>query len=236
MKYGSRPFSRPTPRKYSSGGPFVDAQQLGDVTLAGGDLVLELAGFGVVQVELAPVIALRKPDDLLGGRQVLPVGAAVARFVEAWRRPLRAHREPSPVAASATRSVLVLVVARSRDERQVLRRRDSTERRSIPPGRRCRRTTWSGAGREAYPAGPRAGSSTSITTRWMVVTTSSPGSGYFHASQRGMPDLRIHQVHFADAALILLEGRDLLRIGRPEDDGAVARASSRRCRWRTRNP
>ena len=59
-------------------------------------------------------------------------------------------------------------------------------------------------------------------TRWMVVTTSSPGSGYFHACSAGMAHLGFHQVHFADAALILLEGGDALGIGRPQHDGPVA--------------
>src|SRR6266567_1622211 len=39
-----------------------------------------------------------------------------------------------------------------------------------------------------------------------------------------MAYLRVHEVHLADAALVLLKGRDLPRIGRPEDDGAVAPA------------
>ncbi len=37
-----------------------------------------------------------------------------------------------------------------------------------------------------------------------------------------MPDPRVGQVHLADAALILLEGGDLRRVGRPRNDGAVA--------------
>src|SRR5688572_19830881 len=37
-----------------------------------------------------------------------------------------------------------------------------------------------------------------------------------------MPNACVHQVHFADAALVLLEGRDLLRIRRPEYDRTIA--------------
>ncbi len=59
----------------------IDLEQLGDVAFAGGDGVLELAGGQVVQVELAPVGALGKPDRLVGLRQVGPAGRAVAAFV-----------------------------------------------------------------------------------------------------------------------------------------------------------
>ena len=40
--------------------------------------------------------------------------------------------------------------------------------------------------------------------------------------QRRVAHLGFHQVHFADAALILLEGGDALGIGRPQYDGPVA--------------
>src|ERR1022692_2359455 len=39
--------------------------------------------------------------------------------------------------------------------------------------------------------------------------------------QHGMPHLSLHQVHLAHIALVLLEGGDLLRIGRPSDDHLV---------------
>ena len=73
-------------------------------------------------------------------------------------------------------------------------------------------------------------------------------------AQRRVADLGFHQVHFADAALVLLEGGDLLGIGRPEDDGAVAAGPAgvvggvaeildavggelrSPCRWRRRGP
>ena len=60
-------------------------------------------------------------------------------------------------------------------------------------------------------------------TRCSIATTSSPGSGYFQALQHRVADLRLDEVHVADLALVLLVGGDLLRVGRPEDDGAVAR-------------
>ena len=60
----------------------VHAQQLGDVPLAFGDLVLELAGLRIVEVEMAPVVALAEPDELLRLRQEAPVDAPVAAFEE----------------------------------------------------------------------------------------------------------------------------------------------------------
>src|SRR4051794_14811822 len=42
-----------------------------------------------------------------------------------------------------------------------------------------------------------------------------------------MADLCFHQIHLAHAALILLERSDALRIGRPEQDGAIAPGPAR---------
>ncbi len=55
--------------------------------------------------------------------------------------------------------------------------------------------------------------STSMMTWCSMATTLSPGSGYFHALQRGMPDLGLDEVHVADVAFVLLRGGDLLRVG-----------------------
>ena len=46
-------------------GFLVDAEDLGDVPVAVGDLVLELAGGGVVEVEVAPAVALGEPEELV---------------------------------------------------------------------------------------------------------------------------------------------------------------------------
>ena len=45
--------------------------------------------------------------------------------------------------------------------------------------------------------------------------------------QRGVPHFGFHQIHFAHAALILLEGGDALGIGRPQHDGPVAAGPAR---------
>ena len=52
----------------------------------------------------------------------------------------------------------------------------------------------------------------------------------------GWPTRGVDEVHLADVALILLEGRDLLRVGRPLRGSGDRCASSRRCRSRSRSP
>ena len=47
----------------------IDAQDLGDAAVAGGDLVLELAGAKVVEIEMAPVVALRVPEEFTRTRE-----------------------------------------------------------------------------------------------------------------------------------------------------------------------
>ena len=61
-----------------------------------------------------------------------------------------------------------------------------------------------------------------MTTRWIIVTVCVAGQRILPGLQRRMADRRVDEVHLADAALILLERRDLLRVGRPEEDRAVA--------------
>ena len=93
----------------------VHAQQLGDVPLALGDLVLQLAGLGIVEVEMAPVVALAEPDELLGLRQVTPVDAPVAAFEEGRDLLFEdvAHRAGGGVGDPQH---FLFVIARGRDE------------------------------------------------------------------------------------------------------------------------
>ncbi len=63
--------------------------------------------------------------------------------------------------------------------------------------------------------------STSITTRSIMVTFSSPTSGYFHACKLRVPVGYGDEVHLIYLALVLLEGGNLLRIGRPQHDRAI---------------
>src|SRR3546814_9801815 len=49
--------------------PWVHAQHFGDIARAAGHRVLELAAGRVVQVQVAPVVALAEPQDLVRARQ-----------------------------------------------------------------------------------------------------------------------------------------------------------------------
>ena len=96
----------------------VDATELRDVPFAAGDLALELAGGEIVQIELAPVVALREPDHFVRCRQNAPVDGAVAGFV--LGRDIFAKdvtHGSSPGIGDAKH--LVLVIARGRDESNV---------------------------------------------------------------------------------------------------------------------
>src|ERR1039458_1963125 len=56
----------------------VDAQNLGDVARAVRDLVFELAGGEVVEVEIAPVVAFAEPQNFIGSGEIMPVDLSVA--------------------------------------------------------------------------------------------------------------------------------------------------------------
>ena len=66
--------------------------------------------------------------------------------------------------------------------------------------------------------------STSMTTRWSIAITGSPGSGNLDTRSVGMADGRVDEIHLADVALVLLLSGDLLRVGRPAKDRAIAAA------------
>ena len=53
----------------------VDARDLHDRAVAGRDRVLQPAGWQIVEIELAPIVALRVPHDLVGLPQHAPAGA-----------------------------------------------------------------------------------------------------------------------------------------------------------------
>jgi hypothetical protein len=53
----------------------------GDLAGDGRNLVLELAGIAAVGVELAPSGAFRKPDELIGRRQITEVISSLPRFI-----------------------------------------------------------------------------------------------------------------------------------------------------------
>ena len=76
-------------------------------------------GRGVVQIQLAPVLFLGKPDDLVAGGQIAPVHGTVARLVE------RVNGLGQDLANGAGRGIrdaqdFLLVIARGRHERDRL--------------------------------------------------------------------------------------------------------------------
>ena len=115
-----------------------------------------LPGLQVVEIELAPVVALGKPDDLVGRRQVAPVDAAVARFEER-RDLLLEHVADRAGGGVGDAQLLVLVIARRRHERDVRAVGAPLHVAPCRRGRPRRRTASSGAGRAASGGGRRRG-------------------------------------------------------------------------------
>ena len=203
----------------------VDTQQLGDVPLAFGDLVLELAGLGIVEVEMSPVVALAEPEELPGLRQVIPVDAAVAAFKEGGDFFLQdvAHHAGGGVGNAQH---FLFMIARGGDKSE------------------------SGTFLIPLDVGPFAAAAGDVVAQGGAVLVGRQveahdaraieidgdaldGGDHFVAGQRVLPrlergvaDLGFHQVHFADAALILLEGGDAFGIRRPQQDGPIAAGPS----------
>jgi hypothetical protein len=100
-------------------GLLVDVEDLGDVAFAVRDLVLELAGGEVVEIEIAPVVALAEPEDLVRGGQVVPVDLAVAALEELGRGLGPSLRELRRCGVGDAEPLL-LVVARGGDEGEML--------------------------------------------------------------------------------------------------------------------
>ena len=192
----------------------IDARDLRHRTFAARDLSLQLAGVEIVEVELAPVVALRVPDHFVRRPQHAPAGARLEvrrhRFLEH-----RAHRAGRRVGDAQRR--------RTCDRAPSTRARASSRRGSScsRSSRCCRRSSRDGT-RAGAGGGRRCPASTSMITRCSIATTESPGSGYFHALSVGCPTLRLDEEHVADFALVLLRRRDLLRVRRPEQNRAIA--------------
>ena len=94
-------------------------QHLRDVAVAVRDLILQLAGGQVVEIHLAPVVALAEPQNLVRLRQVLPVDLAVAALEE-LRRRLGHHLAHIAVRGIGHAQPLLLVIARGGDKGEML--------------------------------------------------------------------------------------------------------------------
>ncbi len=97
---------------------FIDAHQLRDVAFAAGQLALLLAGLEIVQIQLAPVVALRKPDRFVRTGERLPVDPSVAGFEERLTFLLE-HFADGAGSGVGHAQVGLLMVARRRDERHL---------------------------------------------------------------------------------------------------------------------
>ncbi len=199
----------------------IDPEKLGHVSVAGRDRVLERARVQIVEIELTPVVAFGEPDDLVRFRQIPPVDAPVARLVERRRRLVE------DVADRAGRRVghaelLMLVIARGGHEREgraigaplhvvplaVAAGQVVTERRPVLVGRHLQADNGLGSNIDHDAVNHRH----DLVARQRV----------FPRLQGRVPDLRVDEVHLANLALVLLERRDLLRIGRPAHNRPVA--------------
>src|SRR5579872_1175864 len=54
----------------------VDAQELRNHELSGGNLSLEFPAGEIIEIKMTPIVALRVPDDFVGSGQITPVRAA----------------------------------------------------------------------------------------------------------------------------------------------------------------
>ena len=132
----------------------VDAQQLRDVALAAGDRVLQPAALQIVEIQVAPVVAFREPDDLVRGRQIAPVDLAVARLEK--RRDALFHQVAHDAARRVGDAELFVRCDRATSTRTPAASRYSHPTARPPIRRRTtrRRTAWN----DVDP-GPSAGGS-----------------------------------------------------------------------------
>ena len=203
----------------------VYVKQLRHVAFSGRDLALLASGLQIVQIEMAPVVALGEPDHFVRSRQVPPVDPAVARFVKRLGFFLH-HLADESRRRIGHAQLLALVVPRRRHEchRRTVRtplhvapdlvaRDVVAQRRSMLIGRHLQPRHLARLYVDDDPLNHRD----RRIARQRVLPR----------LQHRMPDLRLDQVHLADAALILLIRGDLLRVGRPRHDWAIAVRPSR---------
>ena len=174
---------------------------------------------------MAPVVALGKPDDLVRRRKIVPVHASVPGF-EKRLDVLREH-----VANLARRRVgdahpLLAMAARGGDKRQMLGivtplhiRPFAAAASDVVAQRRAMLIR-----RHLQPHDLRTVNidNHALDHRHHRVAR----QRIFPRLQLRMADLGADQVHLADASLVLLKRRDLLRIGRPHQNRAVAAGPS----------
>ena len=97
----------------------VYIEDLGDVAGTTGDLVLQLAGAEVVEIEIAPVVTLAEPEDFVRFGKILPVDFAVAALIE-LRDGFVHHLAHGSSLGVGNTQPLLLVIARGGNEGEVL--------------------------------------------------------------------------------------------------------------------
>ena len=186
---------------------------------------------------MAPVVALREPDDLVRCRQIAPVDAAVARLEERLGL-LFQHLADRAGRGIRHAQLLVPVIARRGHERHRRCRRGSIARRPTRRGTPRRRTASSGAGRAASASARRAAH--------RHVDVDDHAVDHRHdgvAGQRILPRLQLRDGRpWCPRDTSRRRCADPAETSRSSSSPATTRgsdgrcASSRRCRWRSRNP
>ena len=170
-------------------------------------------GREVVQIEVAPVVALGVPDDLVGRPEHPPAG---------HRFEVRGHGFVEHGAHVACRRVSHaehgrLVIARGRHEGQlrgVGAPRHVGEAEVVAErGAMIVRVHLEADGRARIRVDDDA-----VQHRDVLVA----GKRVLPLLKHRVPGFCFDEVHVADLALVLLERGDLSRVGRPERDGAIA--------------
>ena len=169
---------------------------------------------------MPPVVALGEPDHFVRGRQVSPVDRIVARFEERLGffledLPDRAGRRVGDA------QLLPPVIAGRGDERHG---RAVQAPLDVAPVAAARHVVAKRGpmlvGRHPQPDDLPAVDvdDKAVNHRDRLVA----GQRILPGLQRRMADLRVDEIHLTDIPLILLERRDLLRVGRPFDDRPIA--------------
>ena len=202
-------------------GFLVDPEQLRDVPVAVGDLVLQLAGRDVVKVEVAPVVFLGEPDELVRSGEIVPVDLVVAGLIELG---CGLSHHLADVAGVGVRKPhpLLLVVAGGGDKREGF---------------------GVGGPLDVVPAAATSTANVVTKCRPVLIGWHLQAGDFYRVqvdddtldhgdvlvarerilqdSERGVTGGDIGQVEFAGLALILLEGGDSFGVWRPDEDGVV---------------
>ena len=198
----------------------VHAQELRHVADTTRDLALQLSGGEVIEVQLPPIVPLREPDHLVRRRQHAPVHLAVARL-ELRRHGLLEHVADGARCHVGDTELRALVVARRGHKGDARSVRVPLHIGPLPASARdvvAERGTVLVGGHLKPRDGRRIDVDDDALDRRDDAVT---GERIGPRRQHRMPGVRVDQVHHPHAALVLLEGRDLPRVGRPHHDRAV---------------